>query len=180
MTGAIAASLASMVVAYSIGPERLETHRDELQAMASRLSATQELMLGLADDDAKAYAELNGLWRLPKDDQHRLRAWPGALDAAIRVPRSIMESALDLLRHVEPLVAICNEHLLSDLASSAAIAEAAARAAGQNVRVNANMHKDTTRRSDLLDEVLRAADEARALSSRIERACAERASGAGA
>jgi len=171
VAGALSAALASMVVAYSLGRKSLAQHQDELSEIDRRLSDTRSRLLDLADEDARAYAGLNRLWGLPKDDPDRLAEWDGALNLAIEVPTGIMQAGAGLLAIYERLAPICNRNLTSDLAGAAAIAEACIKSAGQNVCINANMLEDSARTQTILDDLQTRRTDAVALCAAIEKAC---------
>lgn len=171
VAGALSAALASMVVAYSLGRKSLVEHQEQLSDLDRLLTEIRARLLEFADRDAEAYAGLNELWGLPKDDPNRIENWDAALDLAITVPTGIMEAGNELLSIYEKLAPICNKYLLSDLAGAAALAEACIKAAGQNVRVNAGMLTDSARRTDILDELARRRDNAADRCALVEKAC---------
>jgi methenyltetrahydrofolate cyclohydrolase len=137
MTGALAAALAHMVVAYSLGKKSLAAHQQELESASSYLRRAESLFLGLAEEDAEAYGLVNELQKLPENDARRQRELPAAMQAAIQVPLSAIAACDDLLRRCERLRPMTNPHLHSDLAAAAALAEACARGMVWMVRVNA-------------------------------------------
>lgn len=137
LTGAIAASLASMVVAYSLGKKTLADHQPALEAASKELSERRERFLGLAEEDAAAYADLNASLRLDKADPQRLAALERASRASIAAPMRTLEHADALLILCEALALITNKNLRSDLGIAAALACSAACASHWNVSVNA-------------------------------------------
>lgn len=137
LTGAAAAALGSMVVAYSIGKKNLAEHQPALAAAAAALESFRSTFLTLAEDDARAYGEMNDLMRLPEDDPRRVRDYPAAVRAAADAPARAVQASVDLLTLLASLPGVTNRHLRSDLASAAVLAEAAARASRWNVVVNA-------------------------------------------
>lgn len=169
--GAIAAALAEMVVAYSLGKASLAEHQETLTGAAERLGRARSLLLKLAEEDAAAYEWLNRLMRLPEGDPGRaeMRA---AVSAAIAAPRASLAGALDLLRLLEKLVSITNRRLRTDLAIAAVLAEAAARAAAWNVRINLPLIEDARLRADLDHEASDSIREARERAGRVEAATA--------
>ncbi len=171
IVGALSAALASMVVAYSLGRKSLAAHQDRLEAIDATLKELRAVLLESADKDAEAYAGLNELWGLPKDDPVRAERWGGALQKAINVPTSIMKAAESLLLEYRGLAPICNQNLTSDLAGAAALAEACVKSAGQNVRVNAGMLEDEGEKVRILDDLASRRARARELCQEIEKAC---------
>lgn len=136
VAGALAASLAGMVLAYSRGKKGLAQHAEAHEALAELCSAAGCGLLELADADAAAYAELNALQRLDEGDPARA-ALPGAAQRCVDVPLQVQRVCVSLLEAFETLAPIANEWLLSDLKIAAILAEAAVRASDCNVEVNA-------------------------------------------
>jgi formiminotetrahydrofolate cyclodeaminase len=133
--GALAAALAQMVVAYSVGKRSLAQHEPRLQDSVKVLERARAMLLELADEDAGAYGAVNELSKLHEGDPRRA-ALPAAMAASVQVPLAVMAAAVDLLRHFEELAPITNKQLRSDLAIAAVLADATTRASRWNVAVN--------------------------------------------
>ncbi len=170
VVGATAAALAGMVVAYSVDRKSLATHRAFLGDAASRLERARSVFLLLADEDAAAYGALNRMMKLPEDHPDRVSGWSTAVENAITPPRAMLAASNDVLRLCEDLVGKTNPHLNSDLAVAAVQAEAAARSAAWNIRVNAPSLPEERRRG-LIAETEHTIRQARARAERIESAC---------
>lgn len=134
--GAVAASLAEMVVAYSLGKKDLANHAPTLEAARAALARARSLFTTLADEDAQAYALFSELSRLPAADPRRAAELPAAVDACTAAPLAMLAAAADLSALCRDLAPITNRHLRSDLAIAAVLADAAARASRWNVLVN--------------------------------------------
>lgn len=171
ITSALAAALARMVVNYSIGRKSLSGHENGNRAALQRLQALGESALRLAEQDAKAYGSLNELWKLDAADERRRRELPTAVAAAIRPPQQMLEESLDMLRSLKSLVATTNPNLKSDLAIAAILAEAAARAAAWNVRINLPLLGDPEKQADLRAALSAELAEAARLCRDIDAAC---------
>lgn len=135
--GALAAALAQMVVNYSIGKKNLLEQQGELQAAIATLEKARTHLLDLAQQDASAYAVLNELQKLPPDDARRAREMAPAVERAVEVPWTVLLQSIELLKDFERLAPITNKFLRSDLGIAAVLAEATARSAAWNVRINA-------------------------------------------
>jgi formiminotetrahydrofolate cyclodeaminase len=136
VTAAHAAALGSMVLEFTVGKEKWATHEDGNRRALARLGELRASALALADRDAAAYAALNALWKLPKDDPSRARAWDAAVAEAIDAPQAILDLAAEVAGACAGLGASTNPNLASDLAIAVDLARAAARAAAHNVEVN--------------------------------------------
>lgn len=136
ITGALAAAQARMVVAYSIGKKSLAEHEPVLRDADARLARSREALMGLAAEDAEAFALVQELTRLPAGDRRREAELPAAVEAATRVPLVAAAGCVAIVRLARDIAPICNAYLLSDLAIAAILADGAARASAENVRVN--------------------------------------------
>lgn len=171
MTGATAAALAHMVVAYSLGKKNLAEHEPHLQQAAASLSRARQLMLQLADEDAAAYVLVNELQKLPDGDARKAAEMPGAAEAAVAVPRAAVALCMDMLRLIESLCGRSNKFLRSDLAIAAVLAEAAARSAWWNVNINLSLLADEGERGRIAAEGERACAKAMEIRASVEQAC---------
>ena len=136
VTAAHAAALGSMVLEFTVGKEKWAAHEDGNRRALARLGELRASALALADRDAAAYGALNALWKLPKDDPSRARAWDAAVAEAIDAPQAILDLAAEVASACAGLGASTNPNLASDLAIAVDLARAAARAAAHNVEVN--------------------------------------------
>ena len=136
LAASTAASLARMVLAYSIDKPKLAAHRGANVAAAAMLDAARARALQLADEDAEAYAVLNAVFKRPKDDPGRADAMAEAAAGAIAPPTELLVLCARLLDQLEALTQTTSRMLASDLGVAAALAEAGARGAGWNIRAN--------------------------------------------
>lgn len=141
VTGALASSLAHMVVSFSLGKKNLEEHQPMLHEAALLLERARAVFLELAEEDAAAYSLVNRLQRLPETDPARAEL-PKALEASVQVPMTTLGACVDCLRHFVQLAGITNRQLRSDLGIAAVLAEASARASWWNVAINARFMGD--------------------------------------
>lgn len=172
LTCATAAALARMVVNFSIGKKSLASHEALHRRALESLRAMADRALALADADAAAYARLNELWKLDKDDARRQREMPPAVEHAIEQPRKMLDDALALQRLLMELTGRTSASLNSDLAIAAVLGDAATRAAAWNVRINLPLLNDHARRDSLIRTIDSAVAESRRLCDAIESACA--------
>lgn len=169
--GALAAALAQMVVNYSIGKKNLLEQQGELQAAIETLEKARAHLLDLAQQDASAYAVLNELQKLPPEDARRVREMAPAVERAVEVPWTVLLQAIELLKDFERLAPITNKFLRSDLGIAAVLADATARSAAWNVRINA-MDLSPAKKAEVLAACQRLIDEAKERCRRVELATA--------
>ena len=136
VTAAHAAALGAMVVEFTLGKPKFAAHESANAAALARLGELRTHALALADRDAAAYAQLNALWKLPKDAPERAGRWPAAVAEAIDAPQAILDLAAVVAATCGTLAGRTNANLASDLAIAADLARLSARAAAHNVRVN--------------------------------------------
>ncbi len=172
IVGALAASLAQMVVNYSQGKksvaEYAQLHEEALQSM----QALADRAVELAQADATAFQHLSSLWKLEQDDPTRMREWDDAVQAAIDAPLQMMVASLEVLHLLDQLTDATVRSLRSDLAIAALLADAATHAAAWNVRVNLPSVSDDKCAEKLQARVESALDESGALSQTICSFCA--------
>ena len=140
---ATAAAIAHMAIIFSKGRKSLASFEDRQDEALDALKTMQDRGLDLAEADAEAYARLNLLWKLPKDDPGRIADWDDAVEAAIDAPARVMETGVQLLALLEDLIEATSPMLRSDLAVAAITAEAAVRSAAWNVRINLSSVTDS-------------------------------------
>lgn len=172
LAGAIAAALGGMVIAYSKGRKALAGQEELHREAAATLADHRVRALALAEADARAYARLNALWRLPEEDPKRRAEWDAAVAAAIDAPSRAIDLALETLDLLERLPGRTNAMLASDVAVAAVMAEAAARGAAWNVRINLPSVHDAARRAAIERRTAERLACAGSRRSAIETACA--------
>jgi methenyltetrahydrofolate cyclohydrolase len=139
VTASLAASLVAMVAQLSRrGPlaQHAAVH-DLAEASGRRLAAR---LLELADEDASAFAKFAAAAKLPRstaeESDARAAAKRSAAWEATEVPLRCLEACLEVERAAELLAGRCNLNASSDLTVASLLAEAGARGAAANVRVN--------------------------------------------
>ena len=140
VAGALAASLVEMVASLSLGRARFEDYQDTLERGGQMGRNLNEQFLSLADRDARAYAAYSAALKLPRDsaEQQAARAetMAAAAKAAAEVPWECVRACTELAVTAESLAGRSNANAASDLLVAALLAEAGARGAAENVRVN--------------------------------------------
>jgi formiminotetrahydrofolate cyclodeaminase len=139
VTASLGAALVAMVAQLSRrGPlaQHAAAH-DRAEAMGRRLSAR---LLELADEDARAYGKFAAASKLPRstpeESEARAAAKRSAAWQATEVPLRCLEACLEVEQAAELLAGRCNLNASSDLTVASLLAEAGARGAAANVRVN--------------------------------------------
>lgn len=161
LTAALAAAIGHMALIYSVRKDTPEAVRSELQRALGDLKPLMVDMLERCDQDARAYAEVNRLQRLPENDPDRQAKWTAAVNDAIAAPLAVMRGGCSVLDAVAATAEHCSPWLVSDLAVAAILAEAGVRAAGLNVNINLPLVSEPGERDRLLHEMRRFLERAR-------------------
>lgn len=139
VAASLAASLITMVAELSKRPKYMEHSalHGKVEADGRALAAR---LLRLADEDAASYAAFGAALKLPRETDAEREIRTVAMQAAARtaseVPMQCVETCLDVILAAESLAGRCNQNASSDLTVATLLAEAAARGAAANVRVN--------------------------------------------
>jgi formiminotetrahydrofolate cyclodeaminase len=139
VAGSLAASLVSMVAELSKRPKYMEHSalHGKVEADGRELAAR---LLRLADEDAASYAAFASALKLPRETvlerETRSAAMRAAARVASEVPMQCVETCLEVILAAESLAGRCNQNASSDLTVATLLAEAAAKGAAANVRVN--------------------------------------------
>ena len=140
LAAALGASLVKMVAGLSVGRSKYSAYETTLaraDAEGGRLSAE---LLRLADRDAEAYAGYAAALKLPRDTDQQIEARRAAIRAAARAaseaPWDCVKACLRLAEIAEALAGRSNVNASSDVLVASLLAEAGARGAADNVRIN--------------------------------------------
>lgn len=127
LTGALGASLMSMVVRFSVDKPGYRRHRPWFQQALKKTERSRFKLMELSDDDCRAFAGNN-------------RA------KLFSVPRQVVDTCAGVLRLSPELARKANIHLISDVAVAAALLEVAARSAGVTIETNLSLLKNERRK----------------------------------
>ncbi len=140
MAGALGASLVSMVSALSTGRPKYMAYEDTLLRCGEAGRDLAAEFVDLADKDAFAYAGYAAALKLPRETDEeqasRREAIRVAARAAADAPMECVNACMRLAAAAESLAGRSNVHAASDVLVAALLAEAAARGAAENVRIN--------------------------------------------
>ncbi|HKS06859.1 MAG TPA: glutamate formimidoyltransferase [Gemmatimonadaceae bacterium] len=162
--GALGAALAQMVANLTIGRKKYADVEKEMSDLKSRAAAACAKLSALVQRDADAYAKVSAAYKLPKDSADRPAAIEAALVAAAEVPLETARACADVAELAAVAAEDGNANALSDAGVAALLAEAGARAAAYNVRINAQSMTDRARAEKFIADAKAAVSRAHELS----------------
>jgi formiminotetrahydrofolate cyclodeaminase len=167
LAGALGMTMSCMAANFTVGKKKFKAVEPEVrQRLADCLRARDEL-LRLMDEDTQAYAAVSAAYAMPKETPAlaaaRTEMIQKALVAAMDAPLQVVRTCRSALEPIARLAEIANPNLISDVGVAAILAEAALRAAKLNVEINLQSLEDPALSSATRNEIVRAAEEARAI-----------------
>src|SRR5512140_1956990 len=122
VTGALASSMAQMVLNLTIGKEKYKQFEADCKNHLASLEKAQKMMLQLMDEDIAAFGEYSEVRKLAKDDPARPAKMTAAIQTCVAVPLEICAVALVMLDDMDKMKEQANAFLLSDLGVAAILA----------------------------------------------------------
>ena len=155
--GAMGAALVAMVANLTIGKKKYTGVEPQMKEILKQAERLRRELTEAADEDSAAFEAVMAAFKLPQENKRqetaRLKAVEKATLRAARVPMGVAQKVVLVMALAERCAALGNLNTISDAASAAALAEAALKCAGYNVRVNANGLSDKTAAEPLLAQL---------------------------
>ena len=124
----------------SVGKGEFDEHYEQLCSIAERAQEAKDALVRGVDDDTAAFDSVIEAMRMPKDTEaeraERERAMQNGYKAATHVPLQTVEHCRDVLRICREIAELADPEMASDVGAGALLAQAGARAAAYNVRIN--------------------------------------------
>lgn len=140
LAGALGASLVSMVCGLSAGRPRYAAYEATLVRCGEIGHALAAEFLEIADQDSYAYAGYAAALKMPRDTDEEKATRRAAIRLAARAaadaPMECVTACTRLAAAADSLAGRSNVNASSDVLVAALFAEAAARGAAENVRIN--------------------------------------------
>jgi formiminotetrahydrofolate cyclodeaminase len=140
LAGALAASLAQMVMGLSRKKKSQAAHVNELSEALDQMRRTSADLAEAIDRDAASYDAVITAYKLPQESADEKRQREEAIQSAMRgaaeVPMQVAERSVALFERLGQLVSIAAASMKSDLEVARLMATAGARGALANVEIN--------------------------------------------
>ena len=168
--GALGAALAQMVAGLTVGKKKYAAVDAEMKDAALAAAALVNELSSLATRDAAAFAAVSDAYKLPKEPEPASTARQAAITAALLQAAAVPLETARACARVAQLAAVVaergNSNAASDAGVAALLAEAGARGASYNVRINVASLDDKSQGAALLEEIGRVMNEASAHAAR--------------
>jgi glutamate formiminotransferase/formiminotetrahydrofolate cyclodeaminase len=159
LVGSLAAALAQMVSALTVGRKKYAAVDAEMKELGLRAAHLVKRLAELKDEDAAAYTAVSAAYKLPKETPEQTTARNAAIQAGLMKAAEVPLETARWCGEVAELAAICaekgNSNAVSDAGVAALLAEAACRGAAYNVRINVVGMPDKAKGEPLAKEAAR-------------------------
>ena len=140
LSGALGASLVSMVCNLTIGRKKYAGVEAEMKGILTQSESLRERLTQLLEDDVAAFTRVSEAMKLPRDTEAqkttRTEQLQTALKHATDVPMRIAEDCVKVIDLCRPVAEMGNVNAVSDAGVAVLAAEAGLRAAALNVMIN--------------------------------------------
>jgi glutamate formiminotransferase/formiminotetrahydrofolate cyclodeaminase len=146
--GAMGAALLGMVCRLTLGREKYRDAWEELERVASAMDANRDTLLGLVDEDTRAYDAIVAARKLPKETPEEKATRKKAIDEATILATTIPMQTAAFGRSAIGKAALVlekgNPNCASDAFVAALLLSVAIEGAVANVRINLSGVPDAT------------------------------------
>jgi glutamate formiminotransferase/formiminotetrahydrofolate cyclodeaminase len=178
--GAMAAGLVAMVARLTTGKKKYASVEARMEDIIQEADSLRDEFVLARDEDIEAFHAVLEAYRLPKDSAKekgkRSSTIKNATLRAAEVPLSVCRLATQTLKLANEVAKKGNLNAASDAGTAAALALAALRGAGANVRINLLELPDLKETKAWLKALDALEEEALALDQEVNKALQERAS----
>ncbi len=140
LSGALSASLSSMVANLTVGKKGYEDAQKDMKKFAVTAQSLKDEFLRAVDLDTIAFNKVMVAFKLPKktDEQkeEKARAVEEASKEATLVPMGVLEKSIEALKLAKEVALKGNKNSLSDAGVAGLTARAAAEGAYYNIKIN--------------------------------------------
>jgi len=140
LSGALGASLVSMVCNLTIGRKKYAEVEDKMQKILTQSESLRAELTQLLEDDVAAFSQVSKAMKMPRDTEEqktvRTAALQDALKKATDVPLRVAEACVKVIELCGPVGEMGNINAVSDAGVGVLTAETGLRSAALNVLIN--------------------------------------------
>ncbi len=148
LAGALAAALTEMVAGLTIGKKEYIEVQEEMEKIISLMQAIRRQLLEDIQRDSESFDQYMQALSMPKETKEqkekRSKAMQEGLKAAVAVPLSVAQNAVEILPYTKLIVAKGNKTAVTDGLVAGMMARTAALGALYNVKINLKSIKEET------------------------------------
>ena len=171
LCGALAASLAEMVTALTIGRKKYADVENEMLRYAPQMEKARIKFLNYIDEDADAYQRVFNAFKLPKDTDEQIFVRNSEIQKATLyaslIPLKVAETGVEIMPVIFQIASKGNQNAITDACVAMMCAKTAVWGAILNVRINISSLEDKIKVKELEDRCLALHDEAQVLEASI-------------
>ncbi len=146
LTGALGAGLVSMVANLTLGKEKYAAVQAQVAELLKRSEELRARLQELIQEDTEAFGAISLVYKMPRSTEAektaRTTALQEALKKASQVPLEIARKSVQVAELAQTAAEIGNTAAVSDAGVAVLLANACARSAALNVKINLNSIKD--------------------------------------
>ena len=178
VSAAMAGALSAMVANLTFGKKGYENAWQQAKDIAEKGQKIKDDALSSIDKDTNVFYAMMDAIRLPKktDEEKKMRedAIQEATKKAILVPLESLEIAYDAVKLADEVGKIGNKSALSDAGVAAIEANAAAKSAFLNVKINMATITDENFKKNVMDKALNLSKEIDEIALKVEKEIADK------
>ncbi|RLF27547.1 MAG: methenyltetrahydrofolate cyclohydrolase [Thermoplasmata archaeon] len=157
LSGAVGASLVSMVCNLTRGKEKYKDVQEEIKKVLRKSEQLRKQLMELVDMDTMAFNEVMKALKMPRENdvekEKRKQALQNAFKKAASVPLDTARKCIEVLDTALVVAEKGNQNSITDSAVSALMADAGVRSAILNVKINLSSIKDQSFVEKTLQEI---------------------------
>lgn len=154
--GALGVSLGTMVANLSSHKKGSDNNWKEFSVWAEKGQQLKKSLLGLADEDTRAFNKVMDAFSMPKgteaEKSSRIKAIESATQYAIEIPLRVMKLSLESMEVIRAMAETGNPNSVSDAGVGALCVRSAVIGAYLNVKINSAGLKDMIYKEKILKE----------------------------
>lgn len=154
--GALGVSLGTMVANLSSHKKGSDINWKEFSVWAEKGQQLKKSLLGLADEDTRAFNKVMDAFSMPKgteaEKSSRIKAIESATQYAIEIPLRVMKLSLESMEVIRAMAETGNPNSVSDAGVGALCVRSAVIGAYLNVKINSAGLKDMIYKEKILKE----------------------------